>query len=107
MLAAGELLLVSCGLAASGIGDLSNRLKVLRRRRSRVGRWSEKIPVYCNIIFFGVVFVSAVAYAVRETLVMSGHPYSEKFVATASVVLFSCTLICAACCVGLNELNRT
>jgi hypothetical protein len=102
VLAAGELLLVSCGLAASGIGDLSNRLRASRRRRLRVVRWTENIPVYCNGIFFGVVFVSAVAYAVHETLVMFGHPYSETFVAGASAVLFICTVICAGCCVGLN-----
>src|SRR5437867_4852072 len=101
MLRTGELLLITFGLAGTGIGEIfsKRRLSFSLRPAARRDRF-ETFALYCTFIFMGVVTFTAISYASRLTVEMT-HPVpvpntSNDFVLYESLILFACTALSGA-----------
>ena len=101
MLRTGELLLITFGLAGTGIGEIFSKRRLFFSLRPSARRERlDTFALYCTFIFLGVVTITAVSYAIRLTVEMT-HPVpmpntSNDFVLWESLILFGCTALSGA-----------
>lgn len=101
MLRTGELLLITFGLAGTGIGEIFSKRRAFFGIRSAARRERlDTFALYCTFLFLGVVTITAVSYAIRITVEMT-HPVplpntASDFVLWESVILFVCTALSGA-----------
>jgi hypothetical protein len=88
----GELLLICASLAAVGIGDVLTK-----------GGVSNMDKLWSVWLFGVVVFIVAIAYTAVEVSQMLNHHYSDALITWGSILLFGCTNICNAICVGFSK----
>jgi hypothetical protein len=88
----GELLLICCAVAATGIGDLAGT----------AGRFSA-LKIVCTGLCLFVVAIAVGGYTQISFMISHHETYDVPFVATWSIVLFACTTLSGACCVALSR----
>jgi len=102
MLRTGELLLITFGLAGTALGELfSKRALIFRMYRAERRERYDTYALYCTFILMAVVAISAASYAIILTMqlgaVDSVDMFSPNtFVLWDSLILFLCTIMCAA-----------
>lgn len=88
----GELLLICCAIAGTGIGDLAGS-----------GGRFPPLKIVCTALCLFVVAVAVGGYTQISFMISHKEEYDLAFVAKWSVVLFACTTLSGACCVALSR----
>jgi len=88
----GELLLICCAIAGTGIGDLAGS-----------GKGFPPLKVVCTALCLFVVAVAVGGYTQISFMISRQEVYDFSFVANWSIVLFICTTVSGACCVVLSR----
>src|SRR5204863_967940 len=71
MLRTGQLLLITFGLAGTGMGEIFAKRSLIFRVRSTQRRERyDTFALYCTFIFMGVVTITAISYAILITVAM-------------------------------------
>lgn len=104
MLEAGELLLICCGLAGAGMGDIFKHWRALVGMKSLSRRsWHDIATLYCTSIFMLVVAISILLYGSMKAAERLNHYKGKEFVIYPSIVMFAATVITAALCASLTR----
>ena len=104
MLRTGELLLITFGLAGTAMGELfSKRTLIFRIHSAEQRERYDTYALYCTFILMAVVAISAASYAIILTMELAAMGFSDtssrnNFILWDSLILFSCTILCAAVC---------
>ena len=104
MIQAGELLLVCCGLAGAGIGDVFKKTWALVRLRApqRHG-WYYLASLSCVATFMLIVTISVLLYGGVKTATEMHHYQGKTLVTYTSIVMFVATVISAAMCAAITR----